>query len=158
MDLVLKEITVLWDVWRDTWECIPYKCLSENKTKKQNPLAVRHLFSVSSLVAQTVKNLPAMCETWVWSLGWEEICWRRKWLPTHILAWRIPMDEGAWWATVPGVTKSDTTEQLALFTYLFIEGFRCFCWKLAPNFVESSYIGPQIVQITISEVNSLMLK
>ena len=34
---------------------------------------------------------------------------------THssILAWRIPMDRGAWWATVPGVTESDMTEHPA---------------------------------------------
>ena len=31
---------------------------------------------------------------------------------SSILAWRIPMDRGAWWATVHGVEKSDTTEQL----------------------------------------------
>ena len=35
------------------------------------------------LVTQTVKNLPAMQEAWVGSLGWEDP-WRRKWLPTPI--------------------------------------------------------------------------
>ena len=37
-------------------------------------------------------------------------------MATHssILAWRIPMDRGAWRATIPGVAESDTAEQLAL--------------------------------------------
>ena len=61
-----------------------------------------------SLVAQTVKNLPAMLETCVRSLGWEDPL--EKGMATHssLLAWRIPMDRGAWWATVHGVTKSWT--------------------------------------------------
>ena len=41
-------------------------------------------YSCASLVAQLVKNLPAMRETWVWSLGWEEIPWRRDRLPTPV--------------------------------------------------------------------------
>ena len=63
-------------------------------------------YSWASLVAQTVKNLPAMQETWVWSLGWEDPL--EEVIATHssILAWRIPMDRGAWWARVHGVTKS----------------------------------------------------
>ena len=36
-----------------------------------------YMYLRASLVAQMVKNLPAMWETWVWSLGWE-IPWRRK--------------------------------------------------------------------------------
>ena len=61
-----------------------------------------------SLVAQMVKNLPAMRETWVQSLGWEDPL--EEGVPTHssILARRIPMDRGAWWATVHGVAKSQT--------------------------------------------------
>ena len=44
----------------------------------------------ASLVAQLVKNLPAMQETWVPSLGWEDLL--EKGTATHsgILAWRIP--------------------------------------------------------------------
>ena len=38
-------------------------------------------YSWASLVAQMVKNLPAMRETWVCSLGWEDP-WRREWQPT----------------------------------------------------------------------------
>ena len=60
-------------------------------------------------MAQTVKNLPAMRETWVQFLGWEDPL--EKGMATNsasILSWRIPMDRGAWQATVRGVTKSLT--------------------------------------------------
>ena len=65
----------------------------------------------ASLMAQMVKNLPAMQETGVRSLGWEDPL--EKEIATHssILAWRIPVDRGAWRATVHGVKKElDTTE------------------------------------------------
>ena len=51
----------------------------------------------ASLVAQLVKNLPAMRETWVQSLGWEDPLEKGTATHTSILAWRIPMDRGAWW-------------------------------------------------------------
>ena len=57
-----------------------------------------------SLVAQTVKNLPAMWETWVPSLV-GKIPWRRACQLTPVF-WRIPMDRGAWRSTVRGVAKS----------------------------------------------------
>ena len=48
----------------------------------------------ASLVAQMVKNPPAMWETWVQFLGWEDPL--EEGMATHsgILAWRIPMDRG----------------------------------------------------------------
>ena len=62
----------------------------------------------ASLVAQMVKNLPAMWDTWVWSLGWEDPLEEGMAVHSSILAWRIPMDRGAWKAIVLGVTKSRT--------------------------------------------------
>ena len=55
-----------------------------------------------------VKNSPAMWETWVRSLGWKDLL--EEGMATHssILAWRTPMDRGAWWAIVQGVAKSWT--------------------------------------------------
>ena len=67
-----------------------------------------------------VKNQPAMWETWVWSLGWEDPL--EEGMTTHsiILAWRIPMRR-AWWAIVHGVAKSqlDMTERLSTHTYMY---------------------------------------
>ena len=66
-------------------------------------------------MAQTVKNLPAMRETWVRSLGWEDPL--EEGMATHsgILAWGIPMDRGSWRATVHGVTELDMTERLSTY-------------------------------------------
>ena len=47
-------------------------------------------YSWASLVAQLVKNLPAMWETWVQSLGWENPLEKGKATCSSILAWRIP--------------------------------------------------------------------
>ena len=47
-------------------------------------------YSWVSLVAQLVKNLPAMQETWVESLGWEDPLEKGKATHSSILAWRIP--------------------------------------------------------------------
>ena len=55
-----------------------------------------------------------MWETWVRPLGWEDPL--EKGMATHssILAWKIPMDRGAWRATVhEGCKELDTTEQLS---------------------------------------------
>ena len=65
-------------------------------------------YSWASLVAQTVKNLPAMQETWLRSLGWEEPQEEGMAIHCSILAWRIPIDSRAWWATVHRVAKSQT--------------------------------------------------
>ena len=53
-------------------------------------------------------NLPAMQESWIPSLGWEDLL--EEGMATHfsILVWKIPMDRGPWRATIPGVAKSRT--------------------------------------------------
>ena len=62
----------------------------------------------ASLVAQTVKNLPAMRETWVQSLGWKDPLEESMATQSGILAWRILIDRGDWRATAHGVPKSQT--------------------------------------------------
>ena len=64
----------------------------------------------TSLVAQSVKNLPAMQETQVWFLGQEDPLEKEMATHSRILAWRIPCtEEGAWQAAVQGSQESDTT-------------------------------------------------
>ena len=67
--------------------------------------------SIASLVAQTVKNLSAMRETWVRSLGWKDPLEQGMATDSSILAWPNPMDRGAWWATQSiGRKESGTIE------------------------------------------------
>ena len=67
-------------------------------------------------VAHLVKNLPAMWETWVWSLGREEPLEKGKATHSSVLAWRIP------WTIVHGVAKSRT--RLRDF-HFHLTGFSC---------------------------------
>ena len=68
---------------------LQYSCL-------ENPLQ----YSWASLVARTVKNLPAMQETWVQSLSWEDPLEEGMATHSRILAWRIP------WTEEPGGLQS----------------------------------------------------
>ena len=67
------------------------------------------------LVAQSVKNLPAIQETWVRSLGWEDPLEKGMAIHSSILAWRIPMDSGGIQRSLAGYSpwnckEWDTTE------------------------------------------------
>ena len=105
-------ILSLVSAWRPDWASSQHGGL---KTAELLTGFLRALMSVSrephralvllwaSLVAQLVKNLLAMWETWVWSLGWEDPLEKGKATHSSILAWRIP------WTIIPW------TEQLSLY-------------------------------------------
>ena len=64
----------------------------------QNPFLIDIVFLIwDSLVAQMVQNLPAVWETWVRSLGWEDQLEEDMATHSSNLAWRIPMDRRVWW-------------------------------------------------------------
>ena len=94
----------------------------------QRPYIFHHI----TMVAQAVKNLPAMRVISVQSLGWEDPLEESTAIHSSILAWRILMDRGAWWATVHGVAKSWTratelnwTEAHSIAQYLKQKQLKC---------------------------------
>ena len=60
-------------------------------------------YSWASLMAQLVKNLPTMRETWVQSLGWEDPLEKGKAVYSSVLAWSIP-----WTVYIHGVARRQT--------------------------------------------------
>ena len=73
-------------------------------------------YSWASLVAQLVKNLPAMWETWVWSLGWEDTLEKGKAMNSSILAWGIP-------STVQSMGSQRVRHDWMTFTFTFLSGY-----------------------------------
>jgi len=66
-----------------------------------------------SLVAQTVKNLPAIWETWVQFLGWKSL-WRKAWQPTPVCLPGESNGQRSLAGYSPwGCKESDTTERLS---------------------------------------------
>jgi len=76
--------------------------------KYLSPEIIHILLSIirASLVAQTVKNLPAIWESWVQSLGWEDPLEKGKATHSSILAWKIP------WTEEPGELQSMGSQRL----------------------------------------------
>jgi len=90
-------------------------------------------YSWASLVAETVKNPPAVRETWVQSLGWKDPL--EEGMATHssILVWRIPKDIGAWQATIHGVAKSWTWLSNQAQQQAWVQNASSEPWKKANN-------------------------
>ena len=70
------------------------------------------LLQLSTGVAQRLKRLPAMRETWVRSLGWEGPLEKEMATHSSILVWRMPWTEEVGGLESTGRKESDTTEQL----------------------------------------------
>ena len=84
----------------DPMDCSPpwFHITSTDKEKSSSIF----ILVMASFMAQLVKNLPAMQETWVQSVGWEDPQEKGKDIHSNILSWRIP------WTTVLGIAKSQT--------------------------------------------------
>ena len=91
--------------------------------------SMMHWLSGASQVAQTWKNPPAMRETWVWSLTWEDLPKKGMAIHSSILPWRITVDRGAWQATVQRVAKS--WRWLSNFHFTFFGHFRRYIKSLS---------------------------
>ena len=122
------------------------------------PLTVvfTHIYTPVSLVAQTVKNLPVMQETQVWSLGQEDPLEKEMAIHSTILAWRIP------WTVQPGGQQSMGSQRVRddwamtspLYTYNLILSVSPYC--LCSGIVlEGRYIVP-IMQCTYHFYDYLM--
>ena len=61
------------------------------------------MYTVASLEAQMVRNPPAMQETWIRSLGWEDPLEKGKATHSGVLAWRIPQPEEPGGLQSPGL-------------------------------------------------------
>ena len=88
----------------------------------------RLIYIGASLVAQLVKSLPAMQETWVQSLGWEDPLENGMAILSSILAWRIP------WSIPCGYKESDTAEWRSLSLYIYMCIYvRVYIWTGRPG-------------------------
>ena len=100
------------------------------------------LLKPDSLLAQAVKNLSAVLEIWVQSLGQKDPL--EKGMATHLLRYSFlgnPMDRGSWWATVLGVAESDTTE------YTRTHGLRQY--GLGPDIDKTNGTGEQVPKVLV---------
>ena len=78
---------------------LQYSCPPKEKGLKE-------IFRLDSVVAQMVKKMPAMRETWIPFLGWEDLL--EKGMATHSSILENPRNREVWRATVHGVAKSQT--------------------------------------------------
>ena len=97
------------------------------------------------LVAQMVKNLPAMWETWVWSLHWEDP-WRRAWQTTPVF---LPGESP--WTEEPGGVQSTVSHRvghdwvtkdttcISNFIYLFCQSYQANLYNISYSYVILSF-------------------
>ena len=95
---------------RETYFCVFIISIDDNMT----PL----IPSPTSLVVQLVKDPPAMWETWIQSLGWEDPLEESMAIHSSTLAWRIPMERSLVGCSPWGRKESDVTERLSTHSIL----------------------------------------
>ena len=81
----------------------------------------------ASLVAQRLKRLPLMWETWVRSLGWEDPLEKEMAIHSNILAWRIP------WTEKPSRLQSMGSQRVRLSDFTYLRDFNPYFIRRLPS-------------------------
>ena len=127
----LTEVLHSTSLWH--FQVLSWVYFLENEVVSQHMFAsivTINWFSLTSLVVQTVKNLPAMWETWVWSLDWEDTL-EKGMDPLQYYGLENSMDKGAWQATVRGIAESQIRlrdSHFSFLTWTFWKQFLCNAW------------------------------
>ena len=116
------------------------------------------IMSLASLMAQRIRNLPAMWETRVWPLSQEDPLEKEMATYSSILAWRISMDRGAWRATAHRVTKSQTHWATLLSLSIFTLSWTYPCARHSVLFVLFSCLKKLNVMLWSSELGVIEIK
>ena len=104
---LLEEISCLGNL---AWDFLPGKSYGQRSLAGLQSMGSQRADSTNTFTftGGSVENPPAIWETWVRFLGWEDPLDEGMAIHSSILTWRIPMDRGAWWATIHEVTKRCT--------------------------------------------------
>ena len=107
--------------WRISWMEEPGRLWSMASQRVRHDWAQeqQHTYMWSFLVSQMVKSLPAMQETWLWSLGQEDALEKGMAAHSSILTWRIPWTEEPGGLQSMGSQRVDTTDWLT-HTHIYI--------------------------------------
>ena len=90
----------------------------KNSTRKKKKKKNKRLIRMTSLVTHIIKNTSAMQETWVQSLGWEDLLEKGMAIHLSILPWRIPqIEEPGRLQSIGWQSVRDTTERLSLYMW-----------------------------------------
>ena len=128
---------------RGAWRAIV--CVSQSQTTEQLTLS---LSLWASLVAQLVKNPPAMRETWAWSLGGEDPLEKGPTTHSSILAWRIPWTEEPGGLQSVGLRRVEHKWESFIFPFLglpgSLEGKESACSAGNPSLIPGSERPPRV--------------
>ena len=97
------------------------------------------------IVAQMVKNLKPMQETQVQPLGWKDLLEKEMATHSSILTWRIPMDRGAWWATLHESQRVRMTEKLTFLLFTLKKPYSYPKKKKYSNSIVKTWIKYEII-------------
>ena len=153
------QMEILCTLFSRTWISVYRKVLCPSSSKPTVTWSLGNIPSLGAiwafLVVQLVKNPPTMQETWFQSLCWEDPL--EEGMATHssMLAWRIPMDRGAWRTPVHGVKMSWTwLSNSACSTYLglynlFPYSLTMQFWQLAHFFRVSQQLRGKAYEVLV---------
>ena len=131
--------------------------LSTRPPGKSDNYLLNKLLCVEGFPSVLVKNLPAMWETWVSFLGWEDTLKEGMAAYSSILAWRIPMDRGAWGTTLSMGSQRARHDWVTKHTRCVLKDIQCTTLEIYVSISKLNLMKPPQRLYLLALVNAFSL-